>query len=489
MRCKTCEYRLWNLRSRQCPECGTPFYPSEFEFVPNSVEFGCPHCEVRYYGTGPNGHLEPVAFECSGCGQQVHMDEMVLLPAAGVAEDQTAPPMAPWLNRAKRGFFSGWAATIGQALVAPGRLICSVPVDSSLFQAWWFGILCQLPVFIVGWAIVLIPMVLVISGASGVLPALGFGAGLGTCGYLVAFVISVTIWGLATHVLLHLVAAPTGGLRRTFQALAYSSGANVVSGTPCVGMYVGWIWWLVSAVVMVSRGQNVSGGRAALAVLTLPVLGLLILVGFYVGMLFWYLPTVQPAMTRSRSLAETQVVLDAVLAHAMKHSGQGPDHAVILVADGSLAPVELASLATHTTAANVPVGAMTLVDFGGLSPARKSTVAQQAAAALPDGVVVHRLGDYVFTYHGLDPGPDQAALWVVILAADPSVNALSNPNREVFVGQVDGAVTMIPIAWFPQMLKHQNTLRQQHDLPPLPDPDLVTHAAPHAAGPVADDAD
>lgn len=27
MRCKRCDYPLWNLRDRKCPECGKPFAP------------------------------------------------------------------------------------------------------------------------------------------------------------------------------------------------------------------------------------------------------------------------------------------------------------------------------------------------------------------------------------------------------------------------------------------------------------------------------
>ena len=63
MRCKNCDYRLWNLVSRQCPECGTEFLPHEFEFVLNSVRFCCPYCQQDYYGTGDKGHLEPIEFE------------------------------------------------------------------------------------------------------------------------------------------------------------------------------------------------------------------------------------------------------------------------------------------------------------------------------------------------------------------------------------------------------------------------------------------
>jgi hypothetical protein len=59
MRCRTCEYALWNLRWRECPECGTPFRPSEFDFAPMSVRFCRPSCGQEYYGTGPRGHLSP----------------------------------------------------------------------------------------------------------------------------------------------------------------------------------------------------------------------------------------------------------------------------------------------------------------------------------------------------------------------------------------------------------------------------------------------
>src|SRR5688572_13451876 len=100
MRCTTCQYPLWNLPGRQCPECGTPFLPSEFTFVPNSVRFCCPGCGQDYYGTGPGGHLEPEQYDCVRCGRPVSMNEMVLLPTAGVEEKQTEVEVVPWLDRA-----------------------------------------------------------------------------------------------------------------------------------------------------------------------------------------------------------------------------------------------------------------------------------------------------------------------------------------------------------------------------------------------------
>src|SRR5574341_95612 len=122
MFCKQCGYRLWNLRSRICPECGTAFRPSEFEFVGNAVQFCCPHCGQDYYGTGASGHLVPIEFDCVKCGRHIHMDEMVVLPTSGVEEEQTKVEHMPWLDPS-RGWVKAWLSTIGMALVRPMRLM------------------------------------------------------------------------------------------------------------------------------------------------------------------------------------------------------------------------------------------------------------------------------------------------------------------------------------------------------------------------------
>ncbi len=103
MRCKQCDYRLWNLRRRDCPECGSPFKPSDYEFVINSVRFCCPHCNQAYYGTGEFGHLVPIEFDCASCGTHIHMDETIVLPTENVREEQTQVDQNPWLDRRKRG--------------------------------------------------------------------------------------------------------------------------------------------------------------------------------------------------------------------------------------------------------------------------------------------------------------------------------------------------------------------------------------------------
>ncbi|MBT8486072.1 MAG: hypothetical protein KJO43_10865, partial [Phycisphaerae bacterium] len=167
MRCTGCNYPLWNLKARACPECGLAFCPSEHEFLPNSVRFCCPHCDQSYYGTDGRGHLVPSAFACVSCGRDVEMDAMVLRPAEGVAEAQTRVDDHPWLERANRGVMRGWFATIGRAMVAPGRLMRATPAEGSLGSAWWFIIATSIIVFGLGIGIPFFVIGLIAAFASG----------------------------------------------------------------------------------------------------------------------------------------------------------------------------------------------------------------------------------------------------------------------------------------------------------------------------------
>ena len=262
MRCRECDYALWNLKTRQCPECGSQFAPDEFDFRPNSVRFCCPHCDQAYYGTDARGHLEPSAFACVTCGRHLSMDDMVLLPAEGLEEPQTQAAVNRWLERHRTGRFKSWCSTIGQSLISPGQLMKGTPVESSMKQAWWF-----LTVTIVAtMAVSFIPAACLTVGfpfmfsASGSAPAGGPGPGVlagimtGMTVVTLVVVISLTllfvlVWGLATHGILNIGGRGHETVRRTFQALCYSSGAYVPSVIPCLGGYVGPIWWVVSAVL------------------------------------------------------------------------------------------------------------------------------------------------------------------------------------------------------------------------------------------------
>jgi hypothetical protein len=140
MYCKSCEYPLWNIAPprdggpRHCPECGVPFKPSDFRFAANAVRFCCPTCNLAYYGTTADGHLEPATFTCVQCATICDMDQMVLLPGFGVPEQVTRGGTINWQDPTRRRgplrFISTWIATCSMVAFTPyrfGELLASVP--------------------------------------------------------------------------------------------------------------------------------------------------------------------------------------------------------------------------------------------------------------------------------------------------------------------------------------------------------------------------
>ena len=85
------------------------------------------------------------------------------------------------------------------------------------------------------------------------------------------------------------------------QSILYSGGASISSAVPCVGGVMGMIWWLVSSINMVAKGQRVGGGRATFATMSGPVLVLTCVCGGYGFLIF---SVMQPALTRARSAAQ-----------------------------------------------------------------------------------------------------------------------------------------------------------------------------------------
>jgi hypothetical protein len=410
------------------------------------------------------------------------MDEMVLLPAEGFEEEEALPERMRWLERNKHGFVRAWFAVIGGALVKPGRLIRSVPVGSSLPAAFWFVLLVHLLVVVTGLGpLFLLPMVIGATVAGGPTPlsAMGMGVGFRALPLLGAALAGVVVWGGVTHLMLCLLASPASGSRRTYQAICYSGGANVLSAIPCLGTYFGWIWWLVSAIIMVKDGQKVPGGRATLAVLTLPILAFGAIVAFYVWIFAWVIPATGQVSWASRF--QTQDVLNDMVSYAADHRGQGPGHASGLLLDGYLSAEDFVLIASDTTVRDVYVGGVSLARFADLAVDRQAAAVQRAINALRDGVVAHRLGDFVFTYHGVDFAGADPGLWLLICWPDPEANPGNTSWNIAYVGLVDGTVQGIARGAFAASLAQQNNIRAQAGLPPLPDPRTVTHGQPATA--------
>ena len=136
---------------------------------------------------------------------------------------------------------------------------------------------------------------------------------------------------------------------------------------------------------------------------------------------------------------------------------------------------------SSTTESGVPLDGTTLKKFDSMSPTRQRKTVQAAESALPDGAIAHRLGDFVFTYHGMVLNECDPNLWIVIMSPDPdsAVFPASSPFQQtIVVGHADGSVEFIPVGLFAVRLSGQNRLRAKENLPPLPDPKTVTHGKP-----------
>ncbi len=498
MHCRTCNYPLWNLRARTCPECGAPFAPSDFEYVPNSVRFCCPHCDHPYLGAGAKGHLEPGHFQCLRCTHPVTIDEMVLRPGLGVEEKLTLPDTMPWLDRRARGRVRAWFQMIGKAISSPGQLIAATPPDSPLRQAWVFAVATT--------AVLLVAEDVIVAAL-----CLAQGEGIGWLfdpwisprdlpipellvtflpGRIALALLLLWVWTLFAHAVLRLTGGTAFPYRRTCQALLYSAGAYLLCAASGWGVYAGAAWWAVSAALMLKRGQRVNSARAGLAAGALPALAVISVLNWSQVSRLWSSPQTTPwSLTLDAPTYQTSIVNVAVVSYASGHSGACPGHAIELaLADrpnfsGVLPGPLFCNPGTKTTAAHVPLGDGTLDDFSTAGRSEQLLIVARVLRDVPSGVIAHRLGDFIFTYHGAPVATHDAQLWLVVMLPDPDANGPPRPRDAVFIGTLDYQVTQSTVAQLPALLAAQNSYRATLRMPPLPDLTTVTHDHPAVAPP------
>ncbi|MCC7389100.1 MAG: hypothetical protein IT431_10065 [Phycisphaerales bacterium] len=483
MRCKHCDYPLWNLRDRQCPECGQAFLPSEFRFALNAVRFACPHCDQGYYGTGTNGHLSPREFSCVGCGNRIDMDAMVLLPTEGVDERLTGADSNPWLDEDAK-FSRRWLATLTRGVSSPGWLMRVTPADSDAGRAWGFAILSHVVIGMLIAAPVLALMIVVsiVTGSAGFAGI----SGAVLVSVLVMAVISIVglaLWVLVTHAVLRLGGRPASGMGRTAQALCYTCAPQLVVLTPCLGPYLGWmgtLWWVIAAGFAVAAGQKVSGTRAAVAVAALPLVVFAIAVA-------WFVSAFTGAISSSASFkmdgGESVSVFWTPLRTA-SDTGAWPTNIGELLLDGSLSPYDFTSAVSPTTGSDAILGSVSLGVWDDLSPEQRRRAVGDAAASVGPDAPAYRVGDFVFTYAGIDPASRDTGLWIVVEAWDPGVGG--QWQSQVHALTPSGRVNSFSRSMMGPELQAQNALRAGAGLPPLPDPFSVRQgipAQPESPGP------
>lgn len=287
------------------------------------------------------------------------------------------------------------------------------------------------------------------------------------------------------HVALRIFGVSHATLGRTFEILCYCCGPCVVVMIPCVGPYVSWIghlWWMIGAAVALRVGYGIRGWKASVATTVLPLLVVCGIVasivvavaGMRTGSKGVYAPAASAWPMASPGAAQISFVLRD---YGVGSSPSNPIHAAEYVAMNELYLSELVAPGSASTGATIRIGDRSLDEFLALEQEQRDAAASAASAALPPKVVAHRVGDVVFTYHGLDAvDPRQQSLWAFVVWPDPDVN--SGPPAQVTVGLMNGTTMSASAAAFPAMLLQQNAERAAAGLPPLPDPGQVAHGAP-----------
>ncbi len=273
MNCRNCQYPLWGIAARQCPECGAGFVPSEFRYRRGGVKFCCPHCDQAYVGTDEDGLPEPRGFECVSCARAITLDEMTVRPRReGKAQK---PPLNenPWTQRRRLGFGRGMRLTAYLGAVRPAELLrVTRPGESAgiSFLVCFLllcSLLCMLPMF-----------ALVVAGSATSLTRFNLRGMVGPLGVITLFCVGLAavpcviaaIMALVGHLVLAASGPLTYGLRRTIQAIAFSAGPMTGCMLPCVGIYwfpVGLVWWGITAGLALSQAHRVSALRATAAIL------------------------------------------------------------------------------------------------------------------------------------------------------------------------------------------------------------------------------
>lgn len=487
MRCKTCEYPLWTIRSRVCPECGSPFAPSDYEFNLNSVRFCCPHCDQQYFGTAPNGHLEPRSFECRKCHRFIDMDEMVLLPREGIDEKMTEVRRLPWGNE-ERSFFSRFFGQVGWGMTRPQEVGRGITEQTSASSALGFGLLINIVslVFGVG-ALVLLFVLPMAMGRGGGGAAVGgglFGIGVVVGVSILGWLIGVAIWGALTHWLIGGIGRERVTIGQTVSALCLTSGPMLLIAVPCLGPYLlqypAMIWWMVSSVLAMHALHGCGGLRATLATIAPPLVLVAAMVGFFVFAVFGAVATARTAATAAMVQATARSDEFSAMALAgtvssyrlQQRGGQFPVHGVELMGGGALNAATMVSGGDPAREYGAKVNGHALGEYA-FDPA----LVREAIDALPSGVIAHRVGDFVFTWHGITPSTDPN-LWIAVMVPPPSNVGPFGSSTTWWAVEADGDVTEVPLSTRQADLAAQNRMRAGYGLAPLPDLETVLDDQP-----------
>ncbi len=107
---------------------------------------------------------------------------------------------------------------------------------------------------------------------------------------------------------------------------------------------------------------------------------------------------------------------NAILFFASDHGGAGPAHPSQLATIGALGKIGFITSLSPSSDLQVRVGELSLEQFLSSPIEERREQARIAENAMPGEVTAYRLGDYVFTYYGIDLTSADPELWIVVQA-------------------------------------------------------------------------
>ena len=297
MRCRGCNYELWNLSPGDCPECGKAWRFEDFHFRREFVQFLCPHCDCAYPGEYIASLALPYAFTCTGCQSAIELGQMCARPADGIDGSQAMQQEFVWSDRRQVGRWRAFWRVIGYSLGTPSRIGNTMTQKRGLRGALWFSFLCLISTtlnlilfFLIGF------LMAIFRGGRSPAPFAStamFATVLGVFAFSVIVVIGQQLlfitWGLITHALIRITGRSHHAIGHTLSATQYCAGTFIICAVPICGIYfslISLVWMAVAMVSALATLHKISRWRTAFAVLVPLVVFVSVSVWFIYVMFF-----------------------------------------------------------------------------------------------------------------------------------------------------------------------------------------------------------
>ena len=303
MRCRGCNYELWNLPPGDCPECGKAWRFEDFHFRREFVQFLCPHCDCAYPGEYIASLALPYAFTCTGCQSAIELGQMCARPAEGIDGSQAMQQDFVWSDRRQVGRWRAFWRVVGYSLGTPSRIGNTMTQKRGLRGALWFSFLC-LNFAGFNWLIFItiafwLPS---FTGRSQSFRGVEFIAVLVFLAVFVGLVLAqqlfFLVWGLITHTLIRMTGRARHAIGHTLSATQFCAGTFIICAIPLCGFYfslISFVWMAVAMVSALAALHKISRWRTAFAVLAPPV----VMISVSVWLVY---PTVVKAFEQLNSL-------------------------------------------------------------------------------------------------------------------------------------------------------------------------------------------